>query len=102
MVTASLEAFAAGSRETGKLCAICQTAIDRGAEIGKCPACESPFHTECWSENGGCATYGCEHMPETVKAIDPLAQATHWGQEEKDCPKCGKKIKSAARSHTSC
>jgi hypothetical protein len=91
-----LDAFQAGAREAGKLCAICQTGIDRGAQVGRCPECESPFHTECWDENGGCATYGCKLMPETVKEQDPLQQQTHWGQEEKNCPRCNEVIKVAA------
>lgn len=96
MTSSRLEAFGATPREAGKLCAICQTAIDRGAEVGRCPECESPFHIECWNENGGCATYGCKLMPETVKETDPLAPQTHWGQEEKECPMCAEKIKVAA------
>lgn len=96
MTRPALDAFAATAREVGCLCAICQTSIDGGAAVGRCPACEAPFHTECWAENGGCATYGCAHMPETVKAEEATAVQTHWGEEEKDCPRCAVRIKVAA------
>ena len=25
-----------------------------------CPDCKTPYHVECWYENGGCAVYGCD------------------------------------------
>jgi predicted amidophosphoribosyltransferase len=92
----SLEAFEAGERESGRLCAVCQTAIALGEAVGRCPRCEAPYHRECWSENGGCAAYGCELAPQTVKAEEGAAPQTYWGQEEKDCPRCAQRIKVAA------
>lgn len=29
--------------------------------------CETPHHKECWEENKGCTTYGCEENPEVKK-----------------------------------
>jgi hypothetical protein len=90
-------AHAATAEEAARLCAICQTGIVAGEAIGPCPACASTFHHECWTENGGCAVYGCSRMPQTVKSETPgTAPQSYWGQDEKDCPKCGKKIKVAA------
>jgi len=86
---------AAGPEQAGRRCGICQTVIGLGETVGRCPACESPFHVECWEENGGCAVYGCEQMPETIKA-GPDAPASFWGREEKSCPSCGETIKVAA------
>lgn len=90
-----LTAFQAAEREAGRLCPVCQTSIAPGEAIGLCPRCEAPFHVECWGENGGCAVYGCELVPQTVKASEAAPQ-TFWGQEEKDCPRCGQRIKAAA------
>jgi len=87
----------AAEAESGPLCSICQTAIHPGEPIGPCPACASTFHEECWKENGGCAVYGCARMPQTVKDGNPSVQpASYWGQDEKVCPQCSKKIKVAA------
>ncbi|AGC46688.1 hypothetical protein MYSTI_05409 [Myxococcus stipitatus DSM 14675] len=80
----------------GNTCGICQTGIEVGEEVGTCPACQAPFHAECWAENGGCAQYGCAHMPGTSTAEAPTAAHTYWGQEEKTCFDCGQQIKVAA------
>lgn len=96
MATAELLSTAAGSREAGRLCAVCQTAILLGEAVGRCPQCDAPHHAECWNENSGCAIYGCALMPQTVKAERPLEPRSYWGQEEKDCPRCGKRIRVAA------
>jgi uncharacterized CHY-type Zn-finger protein len=93
---AELSSAAAGSQETGLDCGICQTAIAPGETVGRCPECKAPYHAECWTENSGCATYGCALMPETVAAEGPRAPQSYWGREEKDCPHCGKRLRVAA------
>lgn len=96
MGAANLLDVASGAPYEGRLCAICQTPIAPGETAGRCPACDGPFHVECWESNGGCATYGCAQMPETVKAPEEAWGATHWGQADKQCPACGQKIRVAA------
>ncbi len=100
-MTVKLEEESAGPGLAGALCAICQTPIRAGERTGPCPACTSPFHVDCWVENGGCATYGCEHMPELVKeSAQPtpvFAEAT-----ERPCPSCRKPIRTAARRCKHC
>jgi hypothetical protein len=92
----ALQAVAASAEHEGRVCGVCQTAIAQGEEVGPCPSCAAPFHVECWEENGGCAQYGCAHMPAAVKEQAPVSAQTYWGQEEKDCPRCGMQIKVAA------
>ncbi len=77
-------------------CAICMSSIDAGEAAVACPSCRAPYHAECWSENGGCAVYGCKEVPKTegLKALE-VAPA-YWGREDKDCPKCGAKIMALA------
>lgn len=41
------------------ICAFCQTPIKNESETVLCPSCNSPYHTDCWIENKGCAVYGC-------------------------------------------
>ncbi|HLF91930.1 MAG TPA: RING finger protein [Planctomycetota bacterium] len=95
--TSQFQAHPATAAEAGQLCAICQTAVGSGESVGPCPACSAAFHDECWKENGGCAIYGCARMPQTTKSDDAAAAPqTYWGQDQKDCPKCGQKIKVAA------
>ncbi len=61
-----------------------------------CPSCDQTHHRECWSEVGGCGTYGCEESPaieeSETNATGPL---TAWGDTKK-CPACGEEIKSIA------
>lgn len=42
-----------------KLCQYCQSRIKPSEDSFNCPACGSHYHTECWSEGGGCSVYGC-------------------------------------------
>jgi uncharacterized RDD family membrane protein YckC len=44
--------------------------------IKACPACDTPHHQECWSENKGCTVFGCKMAPpdEEQVAVDaPMA-----------------------------
>jgi uncharacterized membrane protein YhaH (DUF805 family) len=33
------------------------------AEAVACPACQTPHHHDCWTENGGCTVFGCAQAP---------------------------------------
>jgi hypothetical protein len=89
--------FTAGQDTAGMTCTICQSALIAGEEILLCPSCALPFHAECWDENGGCSSYGCESAPATQKLQEqPKAGLSNvWGAE-KDCPSCGRKVKAQA------
>lgn len=80
----------------GTMCPICQTAIDSHEASAACPGCEQIHHQDCWSEIGGCGTYGCSHAPH----VDPAQNTAQrplsaWGDTKK-CPACGETIKSIA------
>jgi phage FluMu protein Com len=80
----------------GHLCSVCQSTIATGEAAILCPSCRSPYHQECWQEVGGCATYGCEQMPEQTKAeAESSSQQEAWG-DVKECPRCHKEIMAAA------
>ena len=86
--------------EVGLTCAICQGPLQGGDQVAPCPACAAPFHPECWAENGGCASYGCERVPEATAV--PAPPPSVWGQEARACPSCGEQIKMAARRCLHC
>lgn len=44
---------------TGKKCPYCQFPIKQDSEVLQCPGCKVPHHRECWEENEGCTTFGC-------------------------------------------
>ena len=58
-------------------------------------ACDQVHHRECWTDVGGCATYGCENAPKSEKTAPAEAPRSAWGDTKK-CPACGEKIKSIA------
>lgn len=82
--------------DEGYVCQICHTQIGPEEGFVSCPKCEQVAHRECWSEIGGCGTYGCEQAP-AVEKPDTSAQAplTAWGDTKK-CPACKEEIKSIA------
>lgn len=47
----------------GKTCPYCQTPLKPGAEVVVCSECEMPHHADCWQDNNGCTTYGCNGKP---------------------------------------
>jgi len=76
------------------ICPICQTEIEAQETCVHCPDCDLIHHQECWSEVGGCGTYGCKQ----ASAIDKTETTsetplTAWG-DTKQCPACGEEIKS--------
>jgi len=77
-------------------CPICQSEITPDEYCVTCPGCDQIHHRECWSEIGGCGTYGCEQAPAVEKTEDshqtPLSA---WG-DTKRCPACGEEIKAIA------
>jgi predicted RNA-binding Zn-ribbon protein involved in translation (DUF1610 family) len=79
----------------GATCPICQSPIGPGEATFVCPACDQVHHRECWTDVGGCATYGCDNAPKTDKTAPVETPRSAWG-ETKKCPACGEKIKSIA------
>lgn len=78
------------------VCPICQTAVAPGEEVVACESCDQVHHRDCWTEIGGCATYGCTKAPAVDKADASSAiPLSAWGDTKK-CPACGETIKSIA------
>jgi predicted RNA-binding Zn-ribbon protein involved in translation (DUF1610 family) len=40
-------------------CAACHSEIIAGEATHTCPNCHAVHHEDCWTDNHGCATYGC-------------------------------------------
>jgi len=78
------------------ICPICQTGIEEDENCVTCPSCDQIHHQECWSEVGGCGSYGCEQASPIDKSTATVATPlTAWGDTKK-CPACGEEIKSIA------
>jgi len=83
------------SSDQGSKCPICQTIVGADEFVVECPTCEQVHHRECWTEVGGCATYGCEEAPAPAEDKQAAQQLTAWG-DTKTCPACRESIKSIA------
>jgi len=53
-------------------CAFCRFPID--AEPTRCPSCSAGHHSECWAENAGCSSIGCQDAPATLWASRATGQ----------------------------
>jgi hypothetical protein len=82
--------------DSSALCAICQCPMVPGEPVADCPSCHAAYHTECWTENQGCAVYGCSQVPPTERREATEIPASYWGQEHKNCPQCNTQILAAA------
>ncbi|HWE02634.1 MAG TPA: FHA domain-containing protein [Tepidisphaeraceae bacterium] len=45
-----------------RTCGVCHAAIAVFDEIAQCPSCGLSFHGDCWRENHGCSSYGCDQV----------------------------------------
>jgi hypothetical protein len=76
-------------------CSICYTVIREDAEASTaCPECHQDYHRSCWTEIGGCATYGCKQAAVAQKPAVPVVVGAGWG-DTKQCPSCGQHISSS-------
>src|SRR5581483_11213091 len=83
-------------------CSICQWAIGEQEQTHVCPSCGLKFHAECWKENYGCSSYGCEQ----VNALHPdretsaaVATPEHAAVEEEHEELAALAATSPAESH---
>jgi len=83
----------AGGKEA--LCPVCQSNLAENEAVHTCPECDQVHHEECWTEIGGCSTYGCSQAPALAKEAPLSRPLTAWGDTKK-CPACGETIKSIA------
>jgi hypothetical protein len=72
------------------------SAIEAGETASRCEGCHARYHQDCWTDNGGCAVYGCSQVPKTegLKALE--IPPAYWGREDKPCPRCGATIMALA------
>jgi hypothetical protein len=78
------------------LCAICQSPLQATDEKSACPTCQAEYHADCWTENGGCAIYGCAAVPQVEQRRSIEIPISYWGKENKPCPRCNREILAAA------
>jgi len=75
-------------------CSICHTLLQPHEARTACPDCEQEYHQSCWSDLGGCATYGYKRAAVAEKPPPPVLVGTGWG-DVKVCPVCNLTIASS-------
>jgi RING finger family protein len=75
-------------------CSICYTVVKEGEAQTQCPDCKTDYHTSCWTEIGGCGTYGCKRAAVAEKPPVPVLVGSGWG-DSKECPSCRRQIGSS-------
>lgn len=66
------------ANETGAACPFCLWVLEDPDEPTDdepitCPSCATAYHADCWTESGGCTTFGCDAWAER---LDVEAAAT--------------------------
>lgn len=56
------------------VCSVCHSPISAGEPTTTCPECGLPYHQQCWSENHGCAAYGCAAAGSAAPLQPPAAE----------------------------
>jgi TM2 domain-containing membrane protein YozV len=86
---------------TRMTCPYCQTGFRQEERFRECPQCHMPHHEDCWRENGGCTTFGCNGQPTARPAPappgdwPPAADSDHIELSLDDlsrCAACGEEI----------
>jgi hypothetical protein len=75
-------------------CSICYTLVKTEDPTRACGECRQAYHETCWSELGGCATYGCSAAAIAEKPALPVLIGSGWG-DSKPCPACHADIASS-------
>ena len=55
------------NKYVGKICPYCKSPFTADDDIVVCSECEMPHHKDCWVDNKGCTTFGCQG---TIQGID--------------------------------
>lgn len=74
VVASSASSPSTQSAEHAPLCGSCFTELD-SIDVASCPDCDTPFHSGCWAECGGCTVYGCKNWVDRQMAPASAAGA---------------------------
>lgn len=78
----------------GKKCPFCNCGFTDEDDIVVCSECEMPHHKECWIENQGCSTYGCNG---TIQSSGCVAAQPSTDSQLNTCPNCGRLMEEGAQ-----
>ena len=104
------------NKYVGKICPYCKSPFTEDDEIVVCSDCDMPHHKDCWIDNKGCTTFGCQG---TIQGIDfgvdtSISSASKYavrdaipGQEQAPeqpafCSRCGSPLEASAAFCSKC
>ncbi len=97
----------------GKICPYCKCEITADDTIVKCSICDMPHHRDCWIENQGCTTFGCDGTIQSIESspdnvdfeievyYDNDCQA-EYSHTHLHCSYCGSRIETGAAFCSKC
>lgn len=85
-----------GSSFYGQVCPYCQSTIEETAEIIVCSDCNTPHHSDCWHENGGCTIFGCNGSSMSPRETQVIELPNNLDLTHKQCPYCAETILAGA------
>ena len=68
-------------------CPVCNSPITISDEIIICPSCSIKYHRDCWNENFGCATFGCDrvdHLKPPPLRLDSILKGKYESTENEE------------------
>ena len=89
----------------GKTCPYCKSEFKEGDNIVVCSDCDMPHHAECWVENQGCTTFGCQG---TIQGVDGSANSVtstgfqYEAPRQVFCTSCGTALPAGTTFCTTC
>ncbi len=99
---------------TDKICPYCKDKLNAEDDVVICSKCEMPHHKDCWVENQGCTTFGCDGTIQSVSngVMSQNVQIDLYDEPANDilsvnsefvfCGQCGNKMRCTDSFCTSC
>jgi ribosomal protein L40E len=83
-------------------CINCKKRFKEGDDIVVCPDCGTPYHRECWLENGECINSSLHESGKSYKETIEPEKPEDTPQKTVICPRCQAVNNAVANSCTNC
>lgn len=77
------------NKYSGEKCPVCEELFDDGQDIVVCPDCGTPYHRDCWEQNGECINTSLHESGEFWQPAPKVAITPEPLGEPIRCIRCG-------------
>lgn len=85
------------NKYSGEKCIVCGEVFDDGQDIVVCPDCGTPYHRDCWDQNGECINTSLHESGEEWKPAPKIAFTPQASGEPIRCIRCGTENEAGRR-----